>query len=80
MKEKPDLVTLLTAIGLLHIYRSLNKDQLRLLLTVDGFKNNLMIVPYNQGYSEPMSPAQRHMTMINEAHTLAYKELLIDAI
>lgn len=77
MKDKPDLTTLLMAMSFLHTYKSFSKDELLLLLTVDSYKNSLMMVPYSEGTEYPkMTQEVKHIKRILDSHTLAYEELL----
>lgn len=77
MRDKPDLTTLLMALSFCHIYNSFSRDELLLLLTVDSYKNSLMMVPYNVEVNYPeMTQEVKHIKRILDSHTLAYKELL----
>lgn len=75
--NEPDLITLLMAISLLHVYRSFSKEELLLLLAVDSYKNTLMMVPYEDNNYEPEKTREvMHIMRVLKAHELAYKELL----
>lgn len=77
--NEPDLITLLMAISLLHIYRSFSKEDLLLLLAVEDYKKNLMRVPYeDENYQPEITRELKHRMRIDEAHELAYKELLLE--
>ena len=72
-KDSPDLSTLLMALSFLHMYKSFSGDDLILLLTVDAYKNPLMMI--ENGYKK-MSQEIKHIRRVLKAHEIAYKELL----
>lgn len=77
MDDAPDLITLLMALSLLHVYRSFSREELELLVAVDLYKESLMKVPYE----DPLHIVEetrdlQHVFRILKAHKLAYKELL----
>jgi hypothetical protein len=77
MRDTPDLTTLLMAMSFCHIYKSFSRDELLLLLTVDSYKNSLMMVPYSTDVDYPkMTQEVKHIKRILDSHTLAYEELL----
>jgi len=78
--ESPDLISLLMAVSFLHIYRhSLSKEDLLTLLAVEDYKKKLMRVPYeDESYQPEMTRELKHRMRIDEAHELAYKELLLE--
>jgi len=77
--EPPDLITLLMAISFLHIYRSFSKEDLLLLLAVEDYKKKLMRVPYeDENYQPEITRELKHRMRIDEAHELAYRELLLE--
>lgn len=75
--DKPDLITLLMAISLLHVYRSFSEEELKLLQAVDLYKETLMNVPYEDpSYKVEDTRETKHIKRVLKAHELTYKELI----